>query len=432
MRYKPPKGTQDLWGDKFYAYDFIAQTILKVTEKYGFRQIRTPGFEPIDILAKDAGNEVTGQIYTFKDKGGRDFGIKSDITPGVTRFVAGNGRPMPKPIKITCFDRVYRYERPQSGRNREITQVNVEMYGVKSEIADADVLACFYQCYVELGLPRVEIQIGFRPFLERYIQLLGVDEAQVLPVIRLIDKREKISEEDFISGLNLCGVSKAGLAKINKLLKLSGDSKQVISGLQSLVSGDQKLNDYLEWLSKLTILLEEYGIGQNFKLNLGLARGSEYYTGIIFEAKLPGSQYGSIGGGGRYDNLVARYGGADTAAVGFSIGIDRVYLVLEELNKIARIKKPNAEYYFASETDELSISTMLRYAQALRDKGKNVEVDLQGKNMSSQLQSAKELSVRKVVLFKKSELTKKKVVMLDLENDTESKLEISKLENKLS
>src|SRR4030042_3509553 len=154
MKYQPPKGTQDLWNEKFYAYDSIAKTILRVTEQYGFRQIRTPGFEPIEILAKDAGNEVSGQIYTFKDKGGREFGIKSDITPGVTRFVAGNGRPIPKPIKISCYDRVYRYERPQSGRNREVTQVNAEMYGVKSELADAELLACFYQCYIELGLPR--------------------------------------------------------------------------------------------------------------------------------------------------------------------------------------------------------------------------------------------------------------------------------------
>lgn len=124
MKYLPPKGTQDIWDKKFYSYDNIAKTITKVTEQYGFRQIRTHGFEPIEILAKNAGAEVTSQIYTFEDKGGRPFGIKSDITPAVARFIVGNGKSIPKPIKISCYDRVYRYERPQSGRNREITQIN--------------------------------------------------------------------------------------------------------------------------------------------------------------------------------------------------------------------------------------------------------------------------------------------------------------------
>ena len=398
MKFSPPKGTQDLWNSKFYAYEFIAQTIIKVTQQYGFRQLRTPGFETIEILAKNAGSEITNQIYTLKDKGRRNLGIKSDITPAVARFIAGNSKSMLKPIKISCYDRIYRYERPQSGRNREITQVNAELFGAKPGLVEADLLACFYQCYQKLNLPEVKIEIGFRPLLEKYIQLLEVSDNQVLPIIRLIDKKDKIGRQEFIKSMSLCGVTKNKLQRIQKIIDLKGNLTTVINQAKTL-SKDKQLNQYLQQLNVFTNYLKLYGIENRFTLNLGLARAFEYYTGIIFEAKIPGSKFGSIGGGGRYDNLVKQYGGPDTPAIGFSIGIDRVYLVLQEFNRLKNISLPKINYYLISNCKTKSLLTLINQAQKLRSLGQSVEIDILNKTPKEQLINAKKLQAEKIINF---------------------------------
>jgi histidyl-tRNA synthetase len=419
MKYLPPKGTQDIWDKKFYSYDNIAKTITKVTEQYGFRQIRTPGFEPIEILAKNAGAEVTSQIYTFEDKGGRPFGIKSDITPAVARFIVGNGKSIPKPIKISCYDRVYRYERPQSGRNREITQINAELFGIKSGLVDAELLACFLQCYTNLGLSSVNIEIGYRPFLEEYIRIAGFKEDQILPVIRLIDKKEKIGDECFVEEIVACGANQTMVENIKQLTNIRGNLKPTVNKMKILAGNNAKLQYYANQLEELTKNLKLYSVDKNFRINLGLARGSDYYTGIIFEAKIPNSSYGSIGGGGRYDNLVTEYGGNNTPAVGFSIGVDRIYLVLEELKIDNTQNYPTVDYYLVSESDSATMSNMISYAQKLRAKGKNVEINLLGVNLSEQLQTAKLMNSRKVAIFKKVNNKENKAILINLNENSE-------------
>lgn len=401
MKYLPPKGTQDLWAEKFYAYDTIAKTILKVTEQYGFRQIRTPAFEPINILAKKAGSEIIGQIYTFEDKGGRAMGIKSDITPAVARFIAGNAQSMPKPIKVACYDRVYRYERPQAGRDREIAQINAELFGAQGSAAEADLLACLYQCYAELNLADVQINIGFRPLLEAYIRKQNVAGDQVMAVARLIDKRDKITQQVFEEEAKALGLADSALKKLDLLIGLQGPVAATLKKARKALADDEQMLEYIQRLEEIAELLKNYGITANFNLNLGLARGLEYYTGIIFEAKMPGSRYGSIGSGGRYDDLVTSFGGADTPAVGFSIGLNRVYLVLEELGRLDKIAVlPIINYYLASDGSPGSQQDMVEYAQKLRREGSTVEIDLVGKKLSKQIQTAKELNAQKIVLFK--------------------------------
>ena len=404
MRYLPPKGTQDLYNTKYYEYEYIAQTILSTLECYGFRQVRTPGFEPIDILAKDAGSEITEQIYTFKDKGGREFGIKSDITPSVTRFIAGNSKSMAKPIKISCYDRIYRYERPQTGRYREITQVNAEMYGVSSPLSDVELIACFYQCYVQLGLPQVVIEIGFRPILVGYIKFLGVEDSKLEPLIRLVDKREKLSEKRYDKELLTLGISEDRTKKLKRFIGNPENPKMALKRLKKYVNRDKKLEKYLKWLNNVVSSLDQYEIIDKCQINLGLARGSDYYTGVIFEAKANNIPF-SLGGAGRYDKLVAKYGGDDIPAVGFSIGIDRVYFTLEKLGLLKAIPKPMVDYYLISNGNRDSTAKTIKTAQNLRRLGKKVEIDLMSRTASKQKLSASKMKAGKVIAFDSSSNT---------------------------
>jgi len=405
MKYQPPKGTQDLFNEKFYTYDKVAQSILKVTELYGFRQLRTPGFEPIEILAKDAGSEITNQIYTFKDKAERELGIKSDITPAVARFVVGNGKSMLKPIKISCYDRVYRYERPQSGRNREITQINAELFCAPTGIVEAELLACFYQCYAEINLPQIVIEINSRPLLEGFIKQLGVPENQVMSLVRLIDKKDKIGRSKFNEEITAFNIPNNSVKKIQQFININGEIKPILKFIQSLIKKSNPLNKYIEELIQLTKYSKMYGIDKRIRINLGFARGFEYYTGLIFEARIKGTDFGSLGGGGRYDNLVSQYGGVNTTAIGFSIGIDRIVLALQKLNKLKLNNSPEIDYYLVSKQNNFSVSKMIKYAQKLRKQGKKVEIDLLGKNETKQTETAKKLQVKQIINLNHHNLT---------------------------
>ena len=393
MKFQTPKGTRDYWGDSFYIRQNLANKILSVTQTYGFKQALTPMFESLELLTKDAG-AVEEQIYRITDKAGREFGLKSDITPPITRIVANEGRSYPKPIKISCFDRVYRYERPQKGRYREISQINAEMFGVRSARSDAEIIRCFYDCYQKIGLPNVQITIGYRPLLESFVSSLTSVE-NILPIIRLIDKKDKIGIDEFNRQLVVFKISKTSISKINKFVSLRGSVKEVIAQTKKLFSDSLGNKKFLNNISRIFKELSDYGVSSNCKLDLGLARGSDYYTGIIFEVRYPGLEsFGSIGGGGRYDNLVEFYGGPKTPAVGFSIGINRVMDLLASLD-IKDSNLPNLDYFIANESSPCKLATIIR------NKGFSVEIDLNNSSLSDQVALGKKRGARFIIIVKR-------------------------------
>ncbi|MBD3280193.1 histidine--tRNA ligase [Candidatus Dojkabacteria bacterium] len=330
MKFQKPRGTIDLIGENFYEYKKVQDKILNVVENYGFVQVRTPMFESLELLEKDAGSEVNSQIYKFTDKGGRKLGIKSDITPAIARIVANDGPSMKKPIKFSCLDRVYRYERPQKGRLREITQINAEMFGKDSIEEDVEILRCFLDCYLALGFDNIKIKIGNRPWLAGYLKSIGVPDGNVSEVLRAIDKVDKLNLEDYEASLENLDLSKKQIDFIDNLKELKGSWNEVAEKIKAIKKYSS--NEYISRLEKIFKSFEDQGIEKYFVVDLGISRGSDYYTGIIFEASLPDKGIGSIGGGGRYDNLVRDFGNYDIPAVGFSIGIDRV-VILRKDNK---------------------------------------------------------------------------------------------------
>ncbi len=418
MIFQPPKGTKDFWGTDFYLRQDLANKVLKVMETYGFRQALTPMFESLELLAKDAGEEVTGQIYRITDKAGREFGLKSDITPAITRIVANQGKSQIKPIKISCFDRVYRYERPQKGRYREISQVNAEMFGVKSAVSDAELIRCLYDCYKAMALNEIKIIIGYRPLLESFISDLTSTE-NVLPVIRLIDKKNKIEEQEFIDQLKKLELTAESVMKIQKFISLSGNVNQMITQAKELCADSSSNQKYFDNLKQIWDALEDYEVAAFCELNLGLTRGSDYYTRIIFEVQYPEiKNIGSIGGGGRYDNLVEFYGGPKTPAVGFSIGINRIMDLLEILNK-GTANVPTYDYYIASESNPHTTSVTRKLATTLRSKGLNVEVNLTNEFLSDQIVAAKKRDASFLILIKEDDLKQGSVKLIDLKTGQE-------------
>lgn len=421
MKFQPPKGTKDFWGEDFYLRQDLANKVLKVMETYGFRQALTPMFESLDLLAKDAGEEVTGQIYRITDKAGREFGLKSDITPAITRIVANQGKSQMKPLKISCFDRVYRYERPQKGRYREISQVNAEMFGVNSAASDAELIRCLYDCYQAMGLKDIKIVIGYRPLLESFISQFTSPE-NILPTIRLIDKKGKIGAQQFGIQLQELQLTEQSIEKIQKFISLDGNTDEIIAQAKMICPQTTINQKYLDNLTQIWTALSDYEMANVCQLNLGLARGSDYYTGIIFEVQYPSiKNIGSIGGGGRYDNLVEFYGGPQTPAVGFSIGINRIMDLLKML-KQAKINTPLLDYYLVSESNSKILSIARKLATTLRAQGFNVETSFTNEFFSDQIITAKKKAAKKILLVKKELLAQGKIGVINLATNKEKRI----------
>ncbi len=391
MNFTPPKGTQDIYGETFYKRQRVATQILGVLTRYGFTQVQTPIIESQELMSVLAGKDMTDQMYTLKDKSGRDLVIRSDLTPAVTRLFIQIGKSLPKPLKFSVYDRIYRYERPQEGRYREIYQINAELFGAPPPTIDAELLAAFYDCYKAVGLPDTQIIIGFRPLMKRWIELWGTKETDIDAVIRAIDKRAKVSSSAFQELLTDAHFPSNNRSQLNLLLSCKGTIVETRSTMKKLAKIDKQIKEYITDLIAILDLLPLYSVDSFCRIDLGLARGFEYYTGIIFEAINPRFA-SSIGGGGRYDTLVAAFGGPQTSATGFSIGIDRVVSQIE-LNASV----PAIDYAVIVE-DQKDLVRTIPLAQKLRAEGYLVGMDTVGRTPSEQIALAKKKKTKNILL----------------------------------
>ena len=354
-RHQAPKGTADHLFDDLELRQEVWRRILTVLKSYGFREIQTPAIEHIEVLSTKAGQEVYGQIYEFEDKGGRRLGLKSDITAAVARVVAAKAPGLQKPIRIAVHDRVYRYERPQMGRMREFWHINAEMFGATGHFADAELLACFVDSYVAVGLEAFEIRISDRNLLGRLLASWGVMDSQAAAVIRVLDKRLKLPRNEWTDELLASGFPNDKLPDLEKVLGLGGQ----VDDLSGAMAALGHLPDILPVLDRLGALGEAlvlFGVHRRCCFDFSIARSSEYYTGLIFECfhapTSDGHSYGAIGGGGRYDNLVETYGGTPIEAAGFAIGFERVILLLQSLDLAGRLQRRPPEVYVGYSTPD--------------------------------------------------------------------------------
>lgn len=423
--FSAPKGTHDILSDQFYARKHVSKTILQVLERYGYQQLLTPAFENIEVLKAKAGEAILDQIYEFRDKGDRHLGLRSDITASVGRLIAAGISSLPKPVKSSCYDRVWRYESPQSGRYREFFQINAEMFGASDPISDAELIACFCDCYDTVGLTDYKIHIGHRPLLENFVKTLNVKEVDLLAVVRVIDKAPKITEEEFEKEAIEAGLPHEALPDLKTFTSLSGPLDEIITQAKNLYYSIDLLRSNLDELDSIIQFLKLYKVESKCIIDLAIARGSDYYTGFIFECVYNTELVGSIGGGGRYDDLIKVYGGPSTPATGFSIGFERVITLLNELDKIdASSFIPGIDYYVAV-VDDSCLSVAIEITQNLRKKGSNAEIDLRRRKLGSQLSQAAKLEATWTIIVGPEELSQDQVVLRNMETREEKAVYIN-------
>ena len=390
-----PRGTRDFLPWDMIKRRFVVETIRSVFELYGYDEIETPAFEFLDVLTAKCGPEVKEQIYAFKDKAGRDLGLRFDLTVPLARLVASHP-DLPKPFKRYCISRVWRYEEPQSGRFREFWQADADIIGSAKMDSDAEVIAVAISCLKRLGMKNFSVRLSNRKILESIVDSAGVERESWLSVFRAIDKLDKIGQEGVKRELERLGLTDDQISTIMMQISKRGNLDAVEREVNHMLTsrGKEGFNELAEIISNLGL----YNCSEYVIVDLSLARGLDYYTGPIFEVSAETDvSVGSVAGGGRYDNLIELLGGPPTPATGISLGIDRLVEVLSEANMLPSAR--TLTQVFVAYTSPSLKKEAITVAEKLRSEGIRVEVDIMGRKLDRQLKYADAKGIPYVVIL---------------------------------
>ncbi|QOQ97812.1 histidine--tRNA ligase [Helicobacter winghamensis] len=366
-------GFKDRLPKEAYAKSKMLQSIVQSFEKFGFAPIETPHLEYAEILKKQGSDEIQKEMYHFLDHGEREVALRFDLTVPLARFIAQYKNEVGIPFKRYCIGNVFRGERAQKGRYREFTQCDFDFIGTDSIGADVEILQVIYQSLFDLGLRDFTIHINNRKIFNGLMESLNASN-HTIEVLRIIDKIEKIGKESVKqelqnkTPLNLDSIAMLldFIAKIQK-----GSALELLKELEAFRELNHTLKSGIDELSTLCKILDPLIPAKFYKINLSIARGLGYYTGIVYETTLNAlPSLGSVCSGGRYDNLTQNFSKDSLSGVGASIGLDRLLSGLEELNLIQSDKN-------VADTLLIPLHSLkygYKVAQSLRDKGLKIEV----------------------------------------------------------
>lgn len=417
--FQPPKGMKDIMPDEMSKRKRMYDKIRKVLDSRGYRELEPSALEDFKTLSAKSGEDIKNEIYCFRDKGGRELGLRFDLTVGLARIAATN--PITFPWKVYCISEMWRYDNPQFGRFRSFWQWDIEIFGSNQVTADAEIIAAGVEILKSIGLSDFEVRISDRMIVEGILEFLGVKKAQVEDAMRTIDKAFKLTKKEIIGEFEKNGILEG--EKILASVARRGKPKKILAGLKKDFPGNEKINVGLSRLEKLFEALEASGIYDLCRLDLSVVRGLGYYTGIVFEAvdaKTP--ELGSLFGGGRYDNLAGIYG-RGMPACGVAGGIERTMAALQKRN-IFPSKTEGVQYFVAAVNDSVRGEAQ-KIAQKLLLKGKSAESDIMGKNLRGQFEYADKIGAKKVIIIGPKELAEGKVRVRNLKSgeEVECKLE---------
>ena len=427
-----PLGFVDRQEKELLVRDFIISNIKEIMIKYGFQYLETPSFEYSDSIGKflpDKDRPDEG-VFSFQDEN-KWLSLRYDLTAPLARYVAKNYLEIPKPFKRYQLGTVWRNEKPGPGRFREFLQFDADFVGTKSLQADAELCVMISEILEKCGLSKNEyiIKISSRKITEELFKKININNNdQKLIALRALDKIERLGWEDVKLLL--------GEGRRDK----SGDfTKGANLSLPSIKTIENELKKKLpetEDLSEILKIFQDYNFN-NFEFDPSIIRGLEYYTGPIFEVNLKFDvknnkgqviQFGSIGGGGRYDNLVSNFGNYEAPATGISIGLDRlVYALMQKKEFKVKQSKPVVICIF----DKNAMKEYIKLQTTLRDAGISAEIYPGESKLKKQMEYANKIKAPAVILYGENEIKSKKPTLRDLNSGIEKSIEIKELVNEI-
>lgn len=372
------KGFRDLLPAEAGLKSHMLHSLEDVFRKFGFPRIETPHLEYAECLLGDAGAEISKQVYRFKDNGDRDVALRFDLTVPFARYVVQHQAELGLPFRRYAIGNVFRGEKSQAGRYREFTQCDFDIIGSESfdaaRAADAETVQVMVASLKALKVPGFSVCINNRKIYNGLCEYLGVAD-NASNILRAIDKIGKIGAEGITTELKPTGISEQVISELLEFVNLSKGktSLETLASLEKYRNKSQMLDAGIDELSAVVKMLSAIpSLDSTHKVDLSIARGLGYYTGIVFETMVRGYEnFGSVCSGGRYDNLATTFSKKRLPGVGASVGLDRLMAVLSEIDKTP-VKGTPAELLIFIENSD-SIGTIHAAAAQLRELGLNVE-----------------------------------------------------------
>ncbi|MFQ6136135.1 MAG: histidine--tRNA ligase [Candidatus Hydrothermarchaeales archaeon] len=419
MEFMRPRGTRDFLPEEMAKRRHVEGIMREVFERFGYGEIQTPTFEQLELITTKSGEEIREHLYFFEDKSGRKLALRPELSAPTMRLFINELRTKPKPRKIYYFENCFRYERPQAGRYREFWQAGVELIGSNRPEADAEVICLAVETLRRLGMGDLEVEIGHLGIFRRFLDKCGVSEDGQNALMSIIDKGDKELLKDT---LNKFEISDRDEGRLLELIDLSG-SREVLAKAEGLLAdfGIEELQQFRDILDAL----EAFGVS-DYVINFGIARGLDYYTGMVFEISVPrlGAQK-QICGGGSY-SLIEAFGGGKIPSCGFAFGFDRVMLALET----EEYDFPPREQtkIFVIPTSERLLKEAIRITNTVRQYT-TCEVDLMGRKLDKALSYVDGEEIPYAIIVGEEELKERKVILRDMNTGEQRKIEVEEIED---
>lgn len=345
-----PKGTRDFFPAEMAWHQHLLDCWRRVSVRHGFEQVDGPIFETLDLYKVKSGEGIVSELFSFRRTGGHtDFAIRPEFTPTLARMVAGKANALPKPIKWFATPNFCRAERPQRGRLREFWQWNIDLIGLDTPAADAEVIFTCIDLLAELGLTsdQVRVKISHRTVVSQVLTKLGVPEDKLPAAFALLDKRDKLTPEDFTKQAGTLGLDEHRVERFEEVCR-----RKYQAGDLSHLARSLAMEAPPEDLAALDAQLTAFGIADWCEYDLGIVRGLAYYTGTVFEVHEATGVERAIAGGGRYDQLIELFGGPAMPAVGFGMGDVVLTNVLADKGLVPDNVQPRPDAFVFAASDE--------------------------------------------------------------------------------
>ncbi|SDM23563.1 histidyl-tRNA synthetase [Daejeonella rubra] len=443
-----PKGTRDFSASEMVKRNHIFNTISSVFKKYGYQEIQTPTMENLTTLTGKYGDEGDKLIFKVLNSGDylsnistekldsrnsqlliteiSEKALRYDLTVPFARYVVMHRNEISFPFKRFQIQPVWRADRPQKGRYREFYQCDADVVGSESLINEAEFVLIYHEALSKLGLKDFTIKINNRKILSGIAEIIGKPEL-IVDMTVAIDKLDKIGLDGVTKELIDRGFSADDIEKLKPIILLTGSNEEKLGSLRSVLSASEtglkgitEIETIFDYLQLLTSQNQET-ISQNLELDITLARGLNYYTGAIFEVKTNEVAMGSIGGGGRYDDLTGMFGLSDLTGVGISFGADRIYDVLEEL-KLFPESASESTRVLISNFDEQAEKFALPLLQMLRNKGISAEIYPSSAKLKKQMTYADDKNIPYVILIGSDEMETGLLTLKNMKSGEQQKL----------
>lgn len=444
------KGTRDFTALEVSRRRYIINTLQQNFELFGFQPLETPSFENLSTLTGKYGEEGDRLIFKILNSGDytskvnqddwenknhqklisqiSDKALRYDLTVPFARFVAMNHNQLTFPYKRYQIQPVWRADRPQKGRFREFYQCDADVVGSESLFQEVELIQLYLKSFSDLKVP-VTIHVNNRKILSGLAEYAGITD-KLIDFTVALDKLDKIGKEGVVKELLEREISQESIDKLDFLFTQSDDALDNLLQLKEKFAGNEIGLKGIEELE--FVLTQSLSLGvdiQNLVFNITLARGLDYYTGAIFEVKADEVQMGSIGGGGRYDNLTEVFGVKNIPGIGISFGLDRIYLVMEELGLFPEEATSKVEYLFANFGGEEALEALKLIIQ-LREKGIAAELYPENAKLNKQFTYAEKKGIRNIVFLGEEEIKNRTVTYKNLEAGEQKKVSLEEFLNK--